>query len=397
VIRRVAASVPLAVVLLDVTVVAVLLPDIRLDLGSSPSGGQWVLNAHLLALAAMLPLARGRAPAVAGALAMAAGAIVCARADSTSTLVVGQAIQGAGAAALLAPVATLAAAALPASALALGPFAGGLLAEQNWWHVWFWAGVPLAALAGAAALAAERPASAAPRPLACALGLTTLAIALVQVEVWAWGWTALLGLAGAALLASALPRDPAALAWAALAGCLAALLFVVPEYLQLARNLSGARSGVLMMVLTLAAVGAWVLSVWLGRSIPARARALAGLACLAIGLALLVPLDAHTRYLLVIAGLGLTGSGLGVVAAAVPDLLGGTVLEAPFAGAALGLAAGGAAFQLAQAGERESGATFEQALAAGAGWAAVALLIVLALAALAVRPASSAARPAAES
>ena len=55
-IRRVAASLPLAVVLLDVTVVAVLLPAIRLDLGSSSSGGQWVLNAYLLALAALYPL-----------------------------------------------------------------------------------------------------------------------------------------------------------------------------------------------------------------------------------------------------------------------------------------------------------------------------------------------------
>ena len=150
-IRRVAASLPLAVVLLDVTVVAVLLPDIRLDLGSSSSGGQWVLNAYLLALAALFPLLcrlRSRALTMTGAFVMAAGAIVCASADSTAVLVTGQTLQGAGAAALLAPVpGSWAALALPGAALALGPLAGGVLAEQNWWHVFFWAGMPLAALA----------------------------------------------------------------------------------------------------------------------------------------------------------------------------------------------------------------------------------------------------------
>nr|MBA3262632.1 MFS transporter [Thermoleophilaceae bacterium] len=80
--RRAAASVPLAMVFLDVTAVAVLVPDIRLDLGSSSSGGQWVLNAYLLALAALVPLFSrlrgGRYLPAAGSLAMAAGAVVCA-------------------------------------------------------------------------------------------------------------------------------------------------------------------------------------------------------------------------------------------------------------------------------------------------------------------------------
>jgi len=411
VIRRALPSLPLAVVVLDVTAVAVLVPDIRLDLGSSSSGGQWIVNAYLLALAALFPLLaplRARGLTITGALAMAVGAIVCARAGSTAALVTGQAIQGAGAAALLAPLTGgWAALALPAAALALGPAVGGVFAEQNWWHVFFWAGVPLAALAGAAALAAPSTADAQEtsplRLSAFAAGLTALTIGLVQGEVWSWGWSALLTLAGAVMLGRArligLPR--AALAWALLAACLTTVVFLMPQYFQLARNLSGLRSGVLMLALTLPAVGAWTVAPWLGRRAP-----IAGVACLVAGLGILVTLDAHTRYALLIGALGLTGAGLGSAAAGVRAWQPAAVpaaLPAALAGAALGLAGAGGAFQSAEADERGAGSSFEQALAAGIGWAAVVLLVLLAAGALLIRrpgrsrPASSAARPAAES
>ena len=162
-IRRVGASLPLAVVLLQVTAVAVLLPDIRLALGSSTSGAQWALNAYLLALAALLPAfvtLRGRALTAAGAVVWAGGAVACATADTAAALVAGQVAQGAGAAAVLAaaigPEASVAGAVLPGLALAFGPLVGGVFAEQNWWHVCFWAAVPLAAVAVLGALLAPR-------------------------------------------------------------------------------------------------------------------------------------------------------------------------------------------------------------------------------------------------
>jgi MFS family permease len=414
VIRRIAASVPLAVVLLNVTAVAVLLPDIRLDLGSSSSGAQWALNAYLLALAALFPLLcrwRTRALTVTGVLAMAAGAIVSASADSTAVLVAGLALQGAGAAAVLAPIpGSRVALALPGAALALGPLVGGLLAEQNWWHVFFWATVPLAALAGAGSLATlRRPGDReTTRALTFAAGMTALTVAWVQSEVWSWGWWALLALVGAVFLRQARVHEVrgATLAWAALAGCLATLVFLLPEYFQLARNLSGSRSGVLLLAVTLAAVGGWTATTLFGRLIPWTGRLLAGAVCLVGGLAVLATIDAHARWAVLIGALGLTGLGLGVSAAAARGLPGPTSapLAAVLAGAGLGLAAGGAAFQFAQADERESGATFEEALAAGVGWAALALLLLLAFAALMIwrlerrpTPASSEARPAAGS
>jgi MFS transporter, DHA2 family, methylenomycin A resistance protein len=404
-VRRIAASVPLAVVLLDVTAVAVLVPDIRLALGSSSSGGQWILNAYLLAVAALLPVLAGvtlprRVLAAGGALAMAAGAVVCATADSTAVLVAGRAVQGAGAAALLACAAgpllagarrdTLAATALPALALALGPLIGGVFAEQNWWRIYLWGGVPLAALAGAAALAAPRPERRAPpggpeRLLAFAAGLTAMTIALVQGEVWPWGWSALLLLAGAAFLRMARLQElpGTALAWATLAGCLTALIFLVPEYFQLARNLSGLRSGTLLLAVTVPAVAAWSISPLFAKRVSPMALELAGVACAGAGLAVLITIDAHTPYAVLIAVLGLAGAGLGLAAGAARD---GPPPESrlePLAsalvGAALGLAAAGGSFQFAQADERGSNGSFAQALAAGVGWAALLLLVLLLL------------------
>ena len=410
-IERIARSLPLAVVLLDVTVVAVLLPDIRLDLGSSSSGGQWVLNAYLLALAVLFPLLtrlagdRGRELAAAGALVMGAGAIVCVAADSTAALVAGRALQGAGIAAVLAAAAAsqlaggLAGAALPALALALGPLVGGVFAEQNWWRVFFWGGIPLAAVAGLAALAAQRVTPARPSrpPLltsADAAGLIALTVLLVQAEPWGLGWAGLGLVAGLLALSRAPGSLPApALLLASAAGCLAALVFLVPEYFQLVRNLSGLRSGILLLCVTVAAATTWALSGWLARRI---ATAAPGIGCAAVGLALLIAIDVHTRYAVLIFALGLAGAGLGLVARAAR-----AELAPGLAGAALGLAAAGAVFQLAQADERDSGATFEHALAAGVGWAAVLMLALLAAGALALwrdaTPASSGAPPAAES
>jgi MFS transporter, DHA2 family, methylenomycin A resistance protein len=396
--RRAAASLPLTVLALDLAVVGVLLPDIRLDLGSSPSGGQWVMNAYLLA-AAVVVLAPRRAPLAAGALALAAGSLICATAGSTAALVAGRAVQGAGTGALLAR-APLPQPVLPALALALGPLLGGLLAQENWWHLYFWAGVPLTAAATAGAALSEPRRGERPDWLLHAAVLVVAVVVLVQAEPWGLNWPAL-ALAAAAL-GVALRRAPgAAFAWATLAGCLTALLFLMPEYLQLVRNLSGSRSGILLLALTLPAVTVAAVAHRLPRRIAALGPA--GAVCAAAGLALLATIEPNSRYALLIVALGLVGSGLG----AAGHGLRRASLEPLLAGAALGLAVAGAGFQLEQADQRDSGATFQEALAAGVSWAAVLLLAVLAAAAFAVwqerrardgaTRASSEARPAAES
>jgi hypothetical protein len=194
-------------------------------------------------------------------------------------------------------------------------------------------------------------------------------------------------------------------AWGFLSGCAAGLLFVMPEYFQLARNLSGSRSGALMLAFTVAAATAWAVARPLARRVPAPALALAGLACAGGAFAGLIAIEVHTRYWLLIGLLGLAGTGLGAAAGAVPRAEERLDAVTPsLAGAALGLAMIGAAFDSGQDAERGRGASFEQALAYGVGSAAIVMVALVALGALALwqprralRPAASAAPPAAES
>ena len=163
-----------------------------------------------------------------------------------------------------------------------------------------------------------------------------------------------------------------------------------------------------MLVVTVPAVGAWLLSPWLVRRVPALALTVAGLASAGTAFGLLATIDAHSRYALLIGVLGLAGAGLGAAGRAVGRVpwLDARVdpLVPALAGAALGLALVGGAFQSGQAAERGDGASFEQALASGVGSAAVILAALVVAAALslgrpgrATTPASSAAPPAAAS
>ena len=400
-----------ALVVFDALAVSVLLPSIRVDLGASSSGAQWVLNAYLLALAALLPvLARlaGSVPvrtlAAAGGVALAVGAALCASADVTSALVAGRALQGAGAAALLASVAGSAeaarrptgpAAALLALAVVGGPVAGGAFAELNWFRIFFWAGIPVAAIAAGSALVVARPASVPaqrdlPRLLALGAGLTAVTVALVQSEVWSWGQTTLLLASGLGLLYLAPWRllDRVAVAWAAVAACVAGLAFLLPQYFELARILSGLRVGALLLAFTLPAVTSWALARRLAARLPVRGLAIAGLVCAVAALAVLGALEEDTPYAVLIVVMLAAGSGLGTVAATAGGRTGaelsGVTIAATAAGAALGLAAAGAELQHAQADERAADASFEHALAAGVGRAALLLALLLAATAVSV-------------
>ena len=186
------------------TAVAVLLPTIRAGPGLVGLGravGDERLPAGAGRRAAARAAGRLRRPArwspAAGALAMAAGAVVCATADSTVDAGRGPRGRGRGRrGALLAPArrpqAPPAARAPRALALALGPLAGGVLAEQQLVAPLLLggrAGARRSPRAGAAARVPRR-APAAPACPGCsrsAAGLTAVTIALVQCEPWGVG------------------------------------------------------------------------------------------------------------------------------------------------------------------------------------------------------------------
>src|SRR5918998_3406963 len=99
----------LSMLMLDTTVVSVALPTIERDLGVSQTGVQWVVNAYLLALAALVAVG-GRLSDLLGAERMfrvgaavfVAASAACGLAPNEAGILAARAVQGAGAA-LMAP------------------------------------------------------------------------------------------------------------------------------------------------------------------------------------------------------------------------------------------------------------------------------------------------------
>jgi EmrB/QacA subfamily drug resistance transporter len=192
-----------AVVFLNATVVNVALPTLGRDLGAELADLQWVVNAYLVTLSALLLLGGtlgdryGRRRVYVGGLgAYAAASVLCALSPSVGWLVAARALQGVagalvtpGSLAILQasfasrdrPVAIGRWAAFGGIGAAVGPVLGGWLVDVAGWPAVFWMEVPLAL--GAAVLAARVvPESSDPaareRPLDLAgAGVVTVALA----------------------------------------------------------------------------------------------------------------------------------------------------------------------------------------------------------------------------
>ncbi|MEU4695141.1 MFS transporter [Actinoplanes sp. NPDC023714] len=155
--------------LVDVTVVVVALPDIATSLGAGNDDLQWVLDGYALALAALL-LGAGsladrygrRLTYLIGVLIFALASLACAFAPSVGLLIAARVVQGVGGAAMFATTAALLNVtyqgrdrgvafgvwgAVNGAAAAAGPIAGGLLTEHLGWHWIFLVNLPVCALA----------------------------------------------------------------------------------------------------------------------------------------------------------------------------------------------------------------------------------------------------------
>ena len=160
--------------LLDITIVNVALPDIAKDLGSSFSDLQWVVDAYALSLAALLLTAGSLADLlgrrrvfVLGLAIFTAASLLCALATSPFFLDIARGLQGVGAAAMFATSLALLAAsfsgrergtafgawgATTGAAVAVGPLVGGVFTESFGWESIFLLNVPIGIAAIAATL-----------------------------------------------------------------------------------------------------------------------------------------------------------------------------------------------------------------------------------------------------
>ena len=175
----------------DGSVTSVALPAIRADLAASAEQLQWVLNAYLLPLSALLLLggAAGdrfgrRRLFLAGIVGFVAASLVCALAPSLALL--GSAYSGADRGRA---IGTWAAATTVAAAL--GPLLGGWLIETVGWRAIFYINLPLAAGALALGLAKVAETRAGKERLDW-LGVGTATLSLGALT---WGLTVLTGAA----------------------------------------------------------------------------------------------------------------------------------------------------------------------------------------------------------
>jgi EmrB/QacA subfamily drug resistance transporter len=155
--------------LIDVTIVNVALPDMAKDLKTSFGALQWVVDAYALTLAALVlgtgsiaDLVGHRRAYVAGLALFAASSLVCGLSPNDSVLVAARAVQGIGAAAMFATTFALLNSnysgrdrgiaygmwgAIAGASAAIGPIAGGLLTEGISWRWIFFVNLPVSVLA----------------------------------------------------------------------------------------------------------------------------------------------------------------------------------------------------------------------------------------------------------
>lgn len=156
---------PLFVLTLDLNGATVALPAIADDLGASTTGLQWIVNAYLLAFAALqVPAGRlgdvygRRLVLVLGLGVFAAASLLSGLAWNEEILIAGRVLQGAGAAMLFAPSLSLVSAAFPpaersyaiglwsaigVTGAAAGPLVAGILTDALSWRWFFFVNVPL--------------------------------------------------------------------------------------------------------------------------------------------------------------------------------------------------------------------------------------------------------------
>ncbi|ODU00985.1 MAG: hypothetical protein ABS81_21890 [Pseudonocardia sp. SCN 72-86] len=203
----------LSMIMLDQTVVSVALPTMARELPLSPHGQQWVVNAYVLALAALVALGGKAADLLGRARAFQIGVTVfwvasagCAFAWDVWSIIVFRALQGAGAALMMPVSATIVLGAFAAGErgrvmalyagisqvfLALGPLVGGLLTEYVTWRAVFLLNVPVGiatlVLVAVAEVPNTRVAGARINPVDAVLvvaGLAATTLGIQQLSQW---------------------------------------------------------------------------------------------------------------------------------------------------------------------------------------------------------------------
>lgn len=286
------------VVVMDISIVNVALPNIRDDLNASVSSLQWTVDAYTLVLASFLLLAGSTADRIGrkrvfllGLAAFGLGSLLCGLAPGIGWLIGARAVQAVGGT-MLNPVAMAIIAttfpepkerakaigvfgSMSGLSLALGPILGGALVDAFDWRSIFWINVPIVAVA-IVMTALYVPESRAPRArrpdpvgqLLVILMLGSLVYAIIESNKLGWGSPTILALLAVTVVAAlatvgyelrradpllelrlfrSVPFSSAILmAFGALCA-FGAFLFVTTLYLQEIRGMSALKAGLCVL------------------------------------------------------------------------------------------------------------------------------------------------------
>ena len=400
-------SIATFMLLLDITVVNVALPDIQRDLNASLSSLQWVVDAYSLTLAAFLLTAGslgdrlGRRRVFTLGFAVFTGAsFLCGIAGDPTLLNLARGLQGVGGAAMFATSLALIGqefhgkdratafgvwGATVGGAVAVGPLVGGLLTEHLGWEWIFFLNVPIGIVAIALTemrlvnVAAQDPQRIdLPGLLTFSLGLFLLIFGLIRGNPDGWGSATIVASLGGAvamllafiaiearsshpMLDLTLFRKPAfngvsAVAFGLSAGMFAMFLYLT-IYLQGVQGFSPLEAGLRFLPLTFLSFVASPIAGSLSHKVPIRFLLGVGLTLVGIGLLLMHGLSADSPvsdlllgFLIAGVGIGTANPGIGQAAIGVvpPEKAGmGSGINNSFRqiGIATGIASLGAVFQ----------------------------------------------------
>ncbi len=372
--------------LLDVTIVNVALPDIQRALGSSLSDLQWVVDAYALTLASFLlvlgsigdRLGRRRVFSIGFTVFIVASAL-CGLSGDPTLLNLGRGLQGIGAAAMFATSLALIAqefegrerakavgiwGATVGGAVAVGPLLGGVLTEGLGWEWIFFVNVPI----GVAALAITQTQlvnvrATDPQPIDVP-GLVTFSAALfglifglIRGNAEGWGSPVIVAcLAGGVVLLAAfvaielrrknamldmsLFRRPSFSGVSIVAFCLSAgmfsMLLYLTLYIQGVLALSPLEAGVRFLPLTLLSFFVAPLSARLSNRVPFAALMGTGMLLTGVGLVLMHGIEVGDSWTGLLPGFVLAGIGVGMTNPGIASVALG-VVEPARAGMASGI------------------------------------------------------------
>jgi EmrB/QacA subfamily drug resistance transporter len=359
----IAVSVAIFMLLLDITVVNVALPDIQRSLHSSFSDLQWVVDAYALTLATFLltsgsvaDLIGRKRVFIAGLFVFTTASAVCGLSTTPLMLNLARAVQGTGGAMMFATsLALLAEAfhgkergtafgvfgAVTGGAVAVGPVLGGVITSGIGWEWIFFVNVPIGVIAVFITLTRVKDSR---DPNATGVdwaGLVTfsgslflLVYALVQGNQKGWGSPEIVAFLSAAVVLMAaflivehlqsrpmldltLFRRPAFTGASIVAFCLSSSFFAMFLYLTLyiqdVLGYSPLQAGLRFLPSTLLSFIVAPIAGKLSVRMPVRLLLGSGLLLIGIGLLTMTAIDAASSWTALIPGFVLAGAGVGLV------------------------------------------------------------------------------------